>query len=57
MLKTWLVELTDGEVYPRNDIWNGSSKKAPETPPVEVKKETPNATLGGIQGATSMPEI
>jgi hypothetical protein len=44
-------------VYPRKDIWNGRSRKAPETPPMEVKKEMTNATRGGIHNATSIPAV
>jgi hypothetical protein len=52
-----LVALTEGLVYPRKDIWNGRSRKAPETPPMEVKKEMTNATKGGIHNATSIPAV
>jgi hypothetical protein len=43
--------------YPRNDIWKGSSRKAPDTPPMDVKKEITKATRGGIQGETSIPAV
>ena len=33
------VELTAGLVKCRKLIWNGRSRKAPETPPIEVKKD------------------
>jgi hypothetical protein len=56
-LKTWFVALTDGFVYPRNDIWNGKSKNAPETPPMDVKNDITNATRGGIHMATSIPAV
>jgi hypothetical protein len=52
-----LVALTEGAVYPRNDIWNGRRRKAPDTPPIEVKKEIAKATSGGTQGATSIPAV
>lgn len=57
MLKSWFVELTDGFVYPRNDTWKGSKRKAPDTPPMEVKNEIVNAATGGTQGATSIPAV
>jgi hypothetical protein len=44
-----LVAFTDGLVKLRTLIWNGSRRKAPETPPMEVKKETIKATRGGIK--------
>jgi hypothetical protein len=47
MLYTKLVELTAGLVKPSALIWNGSRMKAPETPAMEVKEETTNATSGG----------
>jgi hypothetical protein len=49
------VALTEGFEYPKNVTWKGRRRKAPDTPPIEVKKETPKATKGGIQGATSTP--
>ena len=57
ILNSWLVALTEGLVYPRNDIWKGKRRKAPDTPPMEVKKEITKATRGGIQGATSIPAV
>ncbi|KUG28822.1 hypothetical protein ASZ90_001295 [hydrocarbon metagenome] len=57
MLNNWLVELTDGLVKPRKDIWNGNSRKAPDTPAMEVKNEMPMATSGGTRGDTSMPAV
>jgi hypothetical protein len=57
MLKSWFVALTDGWTYPRKDIWKGRSKNAPDTPPMDVKKEITNATSGGIQGETSIPAV
>jgi hypothetical protein len=57
MLNNWLVALTEGFVYPRNDIWNGNRRNAPDTPPMEVKNEITNATNGGIQSATSIPAV
>jgi hypothetical protein len=56
-LKSWLVALTEGSVYPRNEIWNGRRRKAPETPPMEVKNEMAHATRDGTQGETSMPDV
>ncbi len=35
--------------------WNGTSRKAPDTPPMEVNSEIVNATSGGIHALTSMP--
>jgi hypothetical protein len=57
MLNTWLVALTEGWVYPRNDIWKGRRRNAPDTPPMEVKKEIAKATSGGIHGDTSIPAV
>jgi hypothetical protein len=51
------VALTDGLVKLRTLIWNGSKRKAPETPPMDVQKETTSATRGGIHGATSIPAV
>jgi hypothetical protein len=51
-----LVGLTAGLVKPRKLTWKGSSKNAPETPPMDVKNETANATTGGSQSETSTPE-
>jgi len=51
------VALTDGLTYPRNDIWNGSNKNAPDMPPMDVKKEITNATRGGTQMETSIPAV
>jgi hypothetical protein len=44
-----LVALTDGLAKFRKLTWKGSSRKAPETPPMEVKKETTRATSGGMK--------
>jgi hypothetical protein len=44
-----LVALTEGLVKRRTLIWNGNNRNAPETPPIEVKKETMKATRGGIK--------
>jgi hypothetical protein len=57
MLKTWFVALTDGAVYPRKDIWKGRRRKAPETPPIDVRKDTANAAMGGSQIETSMSAV
>src|SRR4030043_2363189 len=57
ILKTKLVALTDGLVKLRKLIWNGSKRNAPDTPPMDVKKETTSATRGGIHGATSTPAV
>ena len=56
MLKTRLVEETAGEVNPRKLTWKGRSRKAPDTPPMLVKKETAMATRGGQRGKTSTCE-
>jgi len=56
-LKTWLVALTEGSVYPRNEIWNGRRRKVPETPSIEVKNEMAHAARGEIQAETSMPDV
>jgi len=55
-LKTWLVPLTDGLVYPRTLTWKGKSRNAPETPPIDVKKETTKATNGGKKTHVFTPE-
>jgi hypothetical protein len=52
MLKIRLVGLTAGLTKPSTLIWKGRSRKAPETPPMEVKKDTTNATKGGMIGLT-----
>jgi len=51
------VELTAGLVKWRTLIWNGSSRKAPETPAIEVKKERTNATRGGMNIYVLTPEM
>ena len=50
------VELTEGEVKFKKLIWNGRSKKAPETPPMDVKKEITSAISGGMSIFVSTPE-
>jgi hypothetical protein len=57
MLKSWFVELTEGELNPRKDTWKGKRRNAPETPPVEVNRDMPKATSGGTHGATSIPAV
>ena len=37
-------------------IWNGNKRKAPLTPPMEVRKDTKNATRKGIKGFVSIPD-
>ncbi len=56
MLKTRLVGETAGLVKLRMLTWKGSNKKAPETPPMEVKVETRKAIKGGMSGLTSTPD-
>ncbi|MFZ3123289.1 MAG: hypothetical protein WA104_08050 [Thermodesulfovibrionales bacterium] len=56
MLKTKLVALTEGLVYLRTLIWKGRSRKAPETPLIDVKKDTNRATRGGIKIYVLTPE-
>jgi hypothetical protein len=56
MLYNIFVELTEGEVKFRKLIWNGRSKKAPETPPIDVKKEMTKAISGGRSILVSTPE-
>jgi hypothetical protein len=51
-----LVGLTAGEEKPKKLTWKGRRRKAPETPPMEVKVETTRATRGGIRGLTSTPD-
>ena len=43
-----------GVLKPKMLMLNGSSKKAPESPPIEAKKEIRKATNGGIQKAISI---
>jgi len=50
------VGLTEGLVNPKMLTWKGRSKKAPDTPPMEVKKDTANATSKRIAGETSIPD-
>jgi hypothetical protein len=57
ILNTKFVALTEGLVKLRKLIWNGSKRKAPETPPIDVKNDTTSATRGGIHGATSTPAV
>jgi hypothetical protein len=52
-----LVAETAGLLKPRTLTWKGRRRKAPDTPPMEVKKEMLKATRGGTQGATSMPAV
>jgi hypothetical protein len=51
-----LVALTDGAVYPRKLTWNGNKRNAPDTPPIEVKKDTMKATKKGTSGWVSTPD-
>jgi len=32
-------------------------RNAPDTPPIDVKNEMQKATIGGTQGATSIPAV
>jgi hypothetical protein len=57
ILKRWLVALTAGLLKPRKLTWNGKIRKAPDTPPIEVKKEITKAIIGGIQGLISISAI
>jgi hypothetical protein len=43
-------------VKPKTLIWKGNSRKAPETPPMEVKVETTREMRGGTRGLTSTPD-
>jgi hypothetical protein len=56
MLYTKFVGLTAGLVKLRMLTWKGRSKKAPDTPPMEVKVDTTKATRAGMSGLTSTPE-
>jgi hypothetical protein len=56
MLKTRLVGVTAGLVKPRKLIWKGKMRKAPDMPPMEVKKEITSPTSGGTHKAVSTPE-
>jgi PAS domain S-box-containing protein len=53
---TCLVGETAGLVKLRKLTWKGSSRKAPETPPMEVKVERTRAIRGGMSGLTSTPD-
>ncbi len=44
-----------GPARPSTLIWKGMSRKAPDTPLIEVTVETANATVTGTQEASSMP--
>jgi len=57
ILKRWLVALTAGLLKPRKLTWKGKIRKAPDTPPIEVKKEITKATRGGIHGLTWISAI
>jgi hypothetical protein len=57
MLYTKLVALTEGLVKLRKLIWNGKRRKAPEIPPMDVKKDTTKATRGGINMYVLTPDI
>jgi hypothetical protein len=50
------VALTEGEVKCRKLTWNGKTSTAPETPPMEVKKEIVKATSGGKNIHVFTPE-
>ena len=50
------MALTDGVVKFRMLTWKGSSRNAPETPPMDVKVETTNATSGGMNTQVSTPD-
>jgi hypothetical protein len=50
MLKIRLVGLTAGLAKPSTLTWKGRSRKAPETPPIEVKNDTTKATTTGSAG-------
>jgi len=56
-LKTRLVADTEGDVMPNTLIWNGTSRNAPETPTIEVRKDTTKAAPIGTMAATSIPEV
>jgi hypothetical protein len=56
MLYTRLVGLTAGLVKLSTLTWKGRSKKAPDTPPMEVEVDTNTATRGGMRGLTSTPD-
>ena len=48
-LNSRLVGVTAGLVKPSTLTWNGSNKKAPDTPAIAVKVEITKATSGGSQ--------
>jgi hypothetical protein len=56
MLYTRFVGLTEGLVKWSTLTWKGSKRNAPDTPPMEVKKETPKATTKGTKGEISTPD-
>ena len=56
MLKTRFVGVTAGEVKPSTLTWKGRIRKAPERPPMDVKKEMISPTKGGTQKAVSTPD-
>jgi hypothetical protein len=57
MLYKKFVELTEGLVKLRKLIWKGRRRNAPETPPIEVKKEMISATSGGTKIYVLTPDM
>src|SRR5450830_1418953 len=56
-VKKRLLADTEGDVMPNTLIWNGTSRNAPETPTIEVRKDTTKAAPIGTMAATSIPEV
>ena len=50
------VELTAGLVNPSTLMWNGRRMNAPDTPAMEVREETTNATYGGRKTQVFTPD-
>jgi hypothetical protein len=51
------AENVEGVTHPSTLIWKGTSKNAPDTPTMEEKNETTNATTGGNQSGTQIPAM
>jgi hypothetical protein len=54
ILKRWLVALAAGLLKPRKLTWKGKIRKAPDIPPIEVKKEIMKDIRGGTHGLISI---
>lgn len=57
ILYTKFVELTAGLVNQSTLIWNGRRMNAPDTPAIEVRDKTTNATNGGRKTQVFTPDM